>query len=229
MKTKHYYLARQPIFDRDLNIVGYELLFRSGPSSPNATLGAPLDPDEMTIRVLEAAENIGWNTVIGDGDAWVNSSYRLIDGVIPINLPPERVVLEVLETVSPTPEVVEGIVAHAIAGRKIALDDFVFGPQADRLLDVSTVVKLDLKMFDPPQFVNRVQLCKDAHLLVLAEKVETPSEYKLCRTLGCDYFQGYYLAHPEILSSQPNPQKNSGGSIQPPPRQSVDNSFITIR
>jgi EAL and modified HD-GYP domain-containing signal transduction protein len=196
----HHYVARQPIFDADFEMVGVELLYRDAPDATTADTPVPLDPDEMTVRALSAAEAIGWDRVTGGGDLWVNGHYGLIKGEIPVPYPASRTVVEVLETVEPTLDVIDGMVAHAFGGRRIALDDFVFGQHADRLLDVATAVKLDLTLFGPVAFAHRVLQCKTAHLQVVAEKIETESELDFCRALGCDYFQGYALARPETLS-----------------------------
>ena len=37
---------------------------------------------------------------------------------------------------------------------------------------------------------------------LIAEKVETQSEHKICKELGFAYYQGYYFAHPETLSAK---------------------------
>lgn len=200
-EKRYHYLARQPIYNRSLTPVGYELLFRSGPFATTAATQAPSDKDEMTSIVLQAAEVIGWHNVLGDLDAWINSSYRLIDGEVPIALPPERTVLEILETVTPTEDVVDGVVSHAFAGRRIALDDCDFGPHTERLLDISTTVKIDLRAMNRLDFAARVKESKRVHLLVLAEKVENQDELSFCQALGCDFFQGYYLGRPEMLSN----------------------------
>ena len=200
-EPQHYYVARQRIFDQNLDTVGFELLYRSGPTS--TTAATTVDPDETTRLAMQAAEKIGWDVVAEGHDVWLNGYNGLIKGEVPINLPPSQTVIEVLETVEPTAEVVDGIVSHAFAGRRVALDDFAFGPHANRLLDVAAVVKLDLKMFDLVGLANRVLQCKRAHLLVLAEKVETAGELNFCQALGCDLFQGYYLARPEIMSTDP--------------------------
>jgi EAL and modified HD-GYP domain-containing signal transduction protein len=40
---------------------------------------------------------------------------------------------------------------------------------------------------------------------LLAEKVETQEEFKFCKELGFDYFQGYFFCKPEIIRGQRTP------------------------
>ena len=87
-------LARQPIFDRNTEVVAYELLFREfDPEQANV-----LDGDRATSTVLiNALTNLDLLQLVGSGQAYVNFTANLLDVDIPLD--PARCVIEVLEDV----------------------------------------------------------------------------------------------------------------------------------
>jgi c-di-GMP-related signal transduction protein len=193
-------VARQAIFDRAQDVVGYELLFRSVDAHNTAEQG--LDGDVMTSSVLFSSMNIGIERLVGDKLIFCNADRGLLTGSVPIMLPPERTVIEILETVAPDDEVLAGCRRLAGHGYRLALDDFVWFDGAERFLEVVSLVKIDLRriaMADLPVLVAR---CRMYGVQLLAEKIETPEELEACLALGFDYLQGYALSRPRNVSGR---------------------------
>ena len=135
------YVARQPIFDRALKVVGYELLYRTRPTGP-ATV---TDDDVATFSVLyEALVDLGLESTVQQARAWVNVSSALLAGGGHRLIGADRVVLELLEGTTPTPELADLLRTVRGEGYVVALDDFVVGAGRDELLDLVDVVKLEL-------------------------------------------------------------------------------------
>jgi EAL and modified HD-GYP domain-containing signal transduction protein len=134
--------------------------------------------------------------------AFINiPSYLLTDPALEL-LPKERVVFEILEETEPTAEALTA--AHSLAekGYRLALDDFVMGSPQEEFLSACKIVKLDLLANKSHVIPAGLQKLKKSRLRVLAEKVETMSAYARCQALGFDYFQGYFFARPDIVSSR---------------------------
>jgi EAL and modified HD-GYP domain-containing signal transduction protein len=197
------FVGRQPLLDRDLTTIGYELLFRGGPGD---ALGPVEDGDAATAHVLVAAvTEFGLDQLVGDKLAFVNlTRHYLLNDELLLLLPPDRVVLEVLEDVVVCDEVVAGVERLRDRGFTIALDDFADfdGARVERrgstgrLLDLADVVKYELGVLDTDLLGERIELDHAAGRRVVVERIETPDEYAAVAAFGPDAVQGYFFAHP---------------------------------
>jgi EAL and modified HD-GYP domain-containing signal transduction protein len=118
-------------------------------------------------------------------------------------LPHDKVILEILETVKATPEVLDRVRELKQAGFKFALDD-VIGQSDDvqKFTPLCDVIKVDIKDMQPGTLPALARVLKNPKQKLLAEKVETIEEFQQCMELGFEYFQGYYFARPVILSGK---------------------------
>lgn len=199
MVVEEIFLGRQPILDRDERLVGYELLFRA--SAENASNVS--DDAQATASVISHAfGHIGVSAVLGLHRGFINVNAEMLFSDMIELLPPGQVVLELLETVAVSAEVVARCRDLRAAGYSIALDDFVFRDAYLPLLEVVDMVKVDLLEYDPDQLSAVVRQLRRWPLTLVAEKVDSEAQAKYCRELGFDLFQGYYFARPSVLSSR---------------------------
>lgn len=190
-------VGRQPIFDRELNVHGYELLFRSPEGGPAR------DADGMTAQVLLGAGlDLGLERLVGPKLAFINATRAFLVGEDQVPLPPEQTVVEVLEDTSHDAEVIAGCRALAAAGFTIALDDYVWADGDEELLALASIVKLDLLAMDTAALDELAERCREFDVRLLAEKVETREQMAHCHDLGFELFQGYLLSRPEIVQGQ---------------------------
>jgi c-di-GMP-related signal transduction protein len=187
-------VARQAIFDRQHSIVAYEILFRSVPEHSHAATG--LDGDLMTSTVLFNSLSIGIERLVGDKTIFCNADRGLLTGLVPVVLPPELTVIEVLESVEFDADVLAGCSRLVRRGYRLALDDFVWFEGAERYLELASVVKVDLLQTKPDELADVIERCRQYDVQLLAEKIETEEDYQRCLDLGFDLFQGYALARP---------------------------------
>jgi len=193
------FLARQPIYDRDLNVIGYELLFRNN----HANVAQFTDGARASSQLISNTfMGIGLENIVGSSVAFINLTHEFFIGEQPIPMRPEQVVLEICEETLPEEKVLTGLQQLAGQGYAIALDDFVYQPELEPLLALATYVKLDLEMHSREALREQIAQCRRPHLKLIAEKVETPKDLEDCRELGFDYFQGYFLCKPQILQGR---------------------------
>jgi len=193
------HIGRQPIYDRGGAVVAYELLFRGGRSAVAADQS---DAYATTQVILNAFAEFGLEQVVGDRCCLLNMTREFLVGELPLPFEPDRVVLEVLETVEIDDEVIAGVAALADRGFKIALDDFVLGTGHERLLELASYVKLDVLGVDPSTIVTAVhEIRRHPDIRLLAERVETRSQLDAALDLGFDLFQGHIFARPQTLTA----------------------------
>lgn len=199
------FLARQPIYDRRMQIYGYELLFRQGASGQAGLVEAGQSAD----TIVRAVADIGLQKLVEDKPAFVNVPWYLLGDPAIELLPKERVVLEILEDTEPSEANLEAAAALAAKGYKLALDDFVMGAPQAAFLPYCKIVKLDLPGNNLRTMPLDVKQLKKQGLRVLAEKVETTEMYGRCHAASFDYFQGYFFAKPDLVSSRKVPENGT--------------------
>ncbi len=196
----HAYIGRQPILDARQRIIAYELLFRHSASAQDAVIEDDL---KSCARVLvNTMSDMGTQWLLNDKLAFINVSEDLLHSEFLELLPPQRVVLELLETVRPSEDVVTRLQELRQLGFHIALDDFVPSAESAPLLQCAHYIKLDVRAHDLDDIARLFARLKALPLRIIAEKVETHKEFDACRKLGFHFFQGYYFAHPETLTAK---------------------------
>jgi EAL and modified HD-GYP domain-containing signal transduction protein len=198
-RVKDFFLARQPILGRDQRLVAFELLFRT---AAEAQAGVT-DDAAATAAVISHVSQLGMEHVVGQRLAFVNVDEVVLMSDFIRFLPPERVILEILETVRATPDVIGRVQELKELGFRFALDDVVENdPDTCKLLGLVDVIKIDLQGIDQKDLPRLARTLGGPGKKLLAEKVETIDEFQRCLALGFEYFQGYYFARPAILSGK---------------------------
>jgi EAL and modified HD-GYP domain-containing signal transduction protein len=203
--TDSVFLARQPIVDRANAVVAQELLFRDSapsPSSSNIVGGF-----ERTAAVIERTfGDLGVDAVLAEADGTINCTGEFLNSDFLAMLPPERFILEVLEDTELTSELGTRCAELRKAGFRIALDDVrVITSAQTAFLPHVDMVKLDWPFIPKGELARLVSHFKQHGKLVLAEKVEERTEHAAALTLGCDLFQGYFFAKPQLISTRKMP------------------------
>jgi len=197
------FIGRQAIYDRNLDVHAYELLYRG---SPQAEIADVLDGDMATATVMaNAFLEVGAQKLVGDAFCFINLTRSFITGKLPLPLPADRVVVEILEDVEPTPDIIRGAKRLKDQGARIALDDYIMRSNDGPLLELCDYVKVDLLAQDRQATIEIAKRLKRYDLALLAEKVETEEEMQFCKEIGFQYFQGFFLTRPEVVSGSKVP------------------------
>lgn len=194
------FLGRQPILGRDQQLSAYELLFRDG-SGALLNRAQVFNPIQATATVIaNAFTEMTANEALGTYRGFINIDDELLFSDLLEALPKERVVLEILEDIKPTPEVIARCQELSDQGFVLAMDDIVHANDSyRRLFDLSSIIKVDIMNMDTDFLRALVLRLKKYGKQLLAEKVETLKEFNYCKRLGFDLFQGYYFAKPTII------------------------------
>ncbi|WP_143871417.1 EAL and HDOD domain-containing protein [Catenovulum sediminis] len=193
------YVARQAILDVEQEICGYELLFRD--SFENTF--PDICPDKATSQILSGNHLTGGLEKITDGKCvFINFYEDTLIHRFPTSLDPKNVVIEILESVSVSEELLDSCRALKKMGYSLALDDHDFDPKWDIFLPYIDMIKVDVRQFNIIQISKYIRRIAGSGVKLLAEKVETKEEFEKLKTLGFDLYQGYFFARPEVLKSK---------------------------
>ena len=198
------FVARQPIFNRQQQVVAYELLFRKGLENTFGTEAT--DGDAATAQVVfNSFVSLGIDSITDGHRAFVNFTGNLLKRGLPKLLPRELLVVEILETVEPEPEVIAACRQLKEAGYWLALDDFVFHPRFQPFIDLADIIKIDFLASGPQERQGISKRLQGTPIRLLAEKVETPEDFKQAMLLGYTYFQGYFFSKPVVIAAKDVP------------------------
>jgi len=196
------FVARQPIFDRQQRVFGYELLFRS--CLTNAYDGA--EGTQATSQVItNSFFSLGMGKILGGKRAFINFNRDLLVGECVSVLPSEIAVVEVLESVEADEQVMAACKHLKERGYLLALDDFVCEERLAPLAEVADIIKVDFLATPEAERRRLVRRYSGRGIKLLAEKVETPEQFRQAYQMGYSYFQGYFFARPVIISGRDIP------------------------
>ncbi|MBN2646076.1 MAG: HDOD domain-containing protein [Desulfuromonadaceae bacterium] len=192
------FVGRQPIFDRTIQVYGYELLYRdSYVDRANIT-----DADQASCDVVaNALLEIGLENIVGPHKAFCNFSRGFLLRNSDFSFAAEKLVIEILEDIVPDAKVVQAIQKFSAAGHLIALDDFVYREDLRPLVEQADLIKVEVMGLAAEQIQHQLKTLKAIKptLKFLAEKVESNDVFQVCRDLGFDYFQGFFFSKPKIV------------------------------
>ncbi len=191
-------VGRQPILDQHGVTYGYELLYRGDGEQDYFKISG----DEITSSVINSSFYETEIKSISSGKvSFINFTAQLILDEIWRVVPKHRVVIEFLETIEVTPEIIAAAKKIKEADYKIALDDFVYSEDLEPLIELADIVKVDIRASDSATVASYARRLLPKGKILLAEKVETLQEFKTCRDLGYTLFQGYFFAKPNLIAT----------------------------
>ena len=197
------FLGRQPILDRNQQLVGYELLYRA-----DATASEALVTDDgyaSLVVVASLLQDLGADQVLGGKLGFINVGPETLGADSPIALlEPKRTVLEFASRQPPDEATLARLAELRAAGYGVAVS--VDSPAVVRqpVFALASHAKVDLLRVPMEQLALVVKLLRAAggRRTLVAEKVETREQAAACLEHGFDCLQGFYFARPETLTAR---------------------------
>lgn len=191
------FLARQPILDKKSDVFGYELLYREG----NDTCNLSRDGDYASSCVLTSCFiDFGVEEITDNRKAFINFTEELLFNDIAGLFPTKYLVIEILEDVEITQEIVNRCRELKKKGYILAIDDIIWDRDYGDLINIVDIIKVDFLATSKDEQALIIRKYTRDGLIFLAEKVETETDYRFALDLGYSLFQGYYFAKPEVGS-----------------------------
>jgi len=190
------FIARQPIFNVHRKLYAYELLYRG---HKDAYLGN-INGEQATTSLLSSAFlTEGLDVISGTRPCFINFTEDLLIKNIPLSLPKNKIVIEILEDVQPTPDVINACKHLTKQGYTLALDDFVYQKSLDPLIELAQIIKIDFRLTPVDTIHKTLYHLRRFNPKLLAEKVESINEFSKAVKMGFTYFQGYFFSRPENI------------------------------
>lgn len=202
LTTENAYVARQTIVSVDRDTVAYELLFRDGWENRYPDIS----PDEATSRLITNAQlEQGIDQLVGEHRAFINFTEQSLLNGFPRLFDKDKIVVEILETVTPSEEILAVCSELKAQGYRLALDDYDFHEKWQVFDDLVDIIKVDIEGVDDDMLSRKLQTIRTDDVELLAERVETHEQFEFCKKMGFSYFQGYFFSKPEVVEKKKLP------------------------
>ena len=196
---KEIYLGRQPILDKNINIFGYELLFRDKEDN----YAVIKDSIEATARVImNIMSYMDFKDIISNKRGFINVTPEFIEGELIELLPENKIVLEIGKIDKVNKFIIDSIHMVKKKGFEVALDDVKMSDFLTPLFEIVDYVKLNIKEYSDIELKEAVEFLKKYPLKLIAVKVETEKDFILAKELGFDYFQGFFFEKPSVFKNK---------------------------
>jgi EAL and modified HD-GYP domain-containing signal transduction protein len=194
------FVGRHAIYNRELEVIAYELLFRGSSADERAEFK---DADEATSQViLSTFTEIGLDKIVEGKMAFINLTRSFVLGDYSLPLSKAGLGLEILENINIDQPVIEAVQRLAAQGYTIVLDDFIYHESLRPLVEIADIIKIDVLALPDSEVQRHVEILRKHKVKLLAEKVETHEAFEFCNHLGFDYFQGFFFCQPHIVKGQ---------------------------
>lgn len=194
------FIGRQPIMDIKQQIIGYELFFRHSADAQSAQIVDDFKACANVLMSTVGQMDIQW--LLGDKLAFINVNEQMLMSEFLELMSPPRTVLEVLRSIPASEEVVERCKFLRSQGYKIALDNPHLNTDYQRLIDCADYIKIDIQTVQPNKLDWIFVQFNKGSVKLVAEKVETETQFEACKNAGFKHFQGYYFSRPETFSAK---------------------------
>ncbi|CDZ76279.1 EAL domain protein [Legionella massiliensis] len=193
--------ARQAIYDSLNQVCAYELLYRAGDLfRANIDLSNEKAGDDATSFILSHLfTHLDINTIVGAHPAYINFTRNHLLKRIPTLLPKKKVIIELLENTVIDESLIESVKNLREDGYRLALDDFIFREELVPLVDLADVIKIEVLGLSKDEIKRQIAPLVGSKAKLLAEKIENRDQLLLCKELGFELFQGFFLNYPDLI------------------------------
>ncbi|HXX95417.1 MAG TPA: HDOD domain-containing protein [Planctomycetota bacterium] len=200
--SQDQYVARQAVFDRQHRVVGYELLFRSGPEN----FFSHPDGDGASRQVIESSLNtFGLGRLSEGSRTFINVTPGMILQGCPTLLPPKRTALELVGSGTQDESLISALQRLATEGCWIVLDDFTLARAREPAAGIADVLKVDFSSVGAAERAAIVKARPNPRTQLLAKKVESRDQLLEALEQGYSLFQGFFFCKPEMIAHRELP------------------------
>ena len=190
------YFARQPIYNRDFQVEGYELFYRQAGTETAQFLDAEIATSQV---VLNTVTEVGLDRIVGPHKAFINIARDFVVGGYLEMFALPQLIFEVVGDIVVDEPLLRTLSQLRQQGYRFVLDDYRDNEAYQALLDVADYVKIDMLVTPEDEVRRLVPPLRKRGLALIAERIETQAIQDLCQTLKFDFFQGYHFSQPKML------------------------------
>jgi EAL and modified HD-GYP domain-containing signal transduction protein len=200
------YISKQKIVDEKYLPYAYEIVFRDGELRPIRFSNSLQGASQLIINSISNTEIIN---ILGEVPrAFINvDEVTLTKGILDV-LDKDRFILNVLEDINLTEEVIKKIVTYKKKGFLFSLEHFDSSARMiikfKRLFNYIDIIKMDILLSEVENLEKVMKKFKKTRIKLLAQGVSCREDFSECVRMGFDYFEGVYIDTPSIVEIKPS-------------------------
>lgn len=195
-------LVREPIFDGDGDLFGYELRHSIG----YATSASGGDEPEAAALVHSLLESHLSHVTRGK-PAFVRATLEMIEEGLISLLPRSRVVVQIPADLESRADLLITCRQLYREGYRFAIDGFAAAPEPKRLVDIARYLRVDADEANG-SLAAAVKKAAEFNRPAIATGIDTVERWKECRELGFRYFQGRFFKSSDRMSVRGTPAQS---------------------
>ncbi|MFO7713749.1 EAL and HDOD domain-containing protein [Desulfosarcina sp.] len=191
-------IARQPIFDDNRRLWGYEL-FCVGERSP-ASPGDGEQPEGAAVSVASSAY-MGLQQILKQGQKiMLNFDEMGILDDMPYALPPTLAAVQVDEQLFLRPAIPEMLARLKSDGYLIAVRGFSGDRQLDSLYELADIIAVPIIGRQKDEVSTLLATIHAVDARLLARRVDNAAGFAMCREVGVTLFEGAFFKQPDTIT-----------------------------
>ncbi|HET9124184.1 MAG TPA: HDOD domain-containing protein [Solirubrobacteraceae bacterium] len=194
------FIARQPIFNRRLEAVGCELLFRGHGWADDDRSESP--QRATATVVLNSLTELDLPRIVGRKQAWVDVPREFVTDGLAQAIPPGLSGLEISGLEDFDEALVEALRALRGQGYQLAIDGFGPGTPTGPVLELFDIVKLDIQTLGCDGVREQVDRLAGTRCTILGDGIATYAERDFCLSVGCELLQGHFFCQPAVAGTR---------------------------
>ena len=195
------YISKQKIIDTNKHLFANELIFKDASRRRVGFSNSLKSTAKLIINSISSSE---LNKLIASSSkAFINvDETTLTRGILDV-LDKERFILNILEDIILSEEVIKKIVAYKKKGFLFSLEHFDSSARMlikfQRLFNYIDIIKMDIITSEFENMQKVMNKFKKTRIKLLAQGIENKEDFEDCLEMGFDYFQGSYIDKPKIV------------------------------
>ncbi|MEG1874162.1 MAG: HDOD domain-containing protein [Angelakisella sp.] len=182
-------MVRQPILNKNKDIVGYEILYQDDISSAYNQM------DAQAANVIEDfLLQLDSEKFLEGKMAYLTFTPNLLLKNIPKMFEPSKLVIQIEDNSLVHPLAQRVIYRYKKQGYKVALKGFEFAPRYFQFMDVVDIIKIDFTNYHESSMDNVVTVARNFGKELIAYHVDCQEAYKRAWELGIRDMQGSAVA-----------------------------------
>jgi len=195
--VQNIYIGRQPIIDSSSQLCSYEVLYKGSESALSRYSSASI--------INNVLNKFGTHKLLGERRAFVKIDEKFLLHDIIFSIPGEFFIFSIISDVMMSERVVERIAQLHEKGYLLSIDNFIINPDTmykyDKVMDKLAFIKVNIQESTQSYIQEMIRELKSKGITIVADNVVDTQAYEEAKSLGCDWFQGYFFAEPKILEN----------------------------
>ena len=196
----NFYLARQPIFDRNQLVIGYEIVYRT--SLFTAGINDIEYKDATNRLLLNSYLDVGMDTLLGGHIAFINFDHDLVMSETPFLLNRGNTIIQISCSIDPDEAFLKKITTYKDDGYLITLSNYSLDYPHLELVHLADIIQIDSTYMHSSQLKKIIQRFKDSPAILMAKNINDYDTFQECQSLGFDLFEGYYFCQPTLTEGR---------------------------